>query len=175
MQNRNCLLWFIFMEVGLLKVQGQLMFIMEKNWPKKGIVVVTINYRLGVFGLLAHPELTAESPNNASGNYGILDQIAALKWVKNNIAAFGGNPDLVTIAGQSAGAASVRSLIISPLAKGYFQRAITESGASLGGFGGSTSLEVAEERGVEFATAKGASSIAELRAMSAEEIMSAYS
>ncbi|WP_321372546.1 carboxylesterase family protein [uncultured Draconibacterium sp.] len=98
---------------------------------KKGVVFVNINYRLGIFGFLAHPELTAESPNKASGNYGLMDQIAALKWVKNNIAAFGGNPDNITIAGQSAGSASVVFLVASPKANGLFQKAIAQSGAGL--------------------------------------------
>lgn len=98
---------------------------------KKGVVFVNINYRLGIFGFLAHPELTAESPNKASGNYGLMDQVAALKWVKNNIAAFGGNPDNITIAGQSAGSASVVFLVASPKANGLFQKAIAQSGAGL--------------------------------------------
>ena len=142
---------------------------------KKGIIVVTINYRLGPFGFLAHPELTAESPHHSSGNYAFLDQLAALKWIKNNIAVFGGDSSCVTIAGQSAGAGSVRALIVSPLAKGLFHRAITQSGSSLaGGMGrGSTTLSDAEKRGVKFAELKGASSIAELRALSAEDILSA--
>src|SRR5580698_11569739 len=94
----------------------------------KGAVVVTFGYRVGPFGFLAHPELTAESPHHSSGNYGIEDQIAALKWVRRNIAAFGGDTTRVTIAGQSAGAASVSVLMASPLAKGLYQRAIAESG-----------------------------------------------
>ena len=84
---------------------------------KKGVIVVTPNYRVNVFGWLAHPELTAESPNHASGNYGALDQIAAIKWVKNNIAGFGGDPDKITIWGQSGGARSVNWLVATPLAK----------------------------------------------------------
>src|SRR5579863_6920032 len=98
---------------------------------KKGIIFVSINYRVGVFGFFAHPELTKESPDKASGNYGLLDQIAALKWVKKNIAAFGGDPDKVTIAGQSAGSMSVNALVASPLTKGLFKRAIAESGSFL--------------------------------------------
>jgi para-nitrobenzyl esterase len=94
---------------------------------KKGVVVVTINYRLGVFGFFTHPTLSAESENRVSGNYGILDMIAALKWVKQNIAAFGGDPDNVTIQGQSAGASAVNVLLLSPLAKGLFHRAIPQS------------------------------------------------
>ena len=137
---------------------------------QKGIIVVTINYRLGVLGLLVHPELSAESPNKVSGNYGYLDQIAALKWIQSNIANFGGDPNRVTIVGQSAGASSVRSLIISPLAKGLFHRAITESGSSYTGSGNSTSLADAEQRGLEFMAMKGASSLAELRAMDPMDI-----
>nr|WSY49221.1 carboxylesterase family protein [Streptomyces sp. NBC_00886] len=93
----------------------------------KGLVVVTLNYRTGVFGFLSTPELSAESGHQASGNYGLLDQISALRWVRRNIAAFGGDPNQVTIAGQSAGGASVMHLIYSPLAKGLFQGAISES------------------------------------------------
>ncbi|HEV8515436.1 MAG TPA: carboxylesterase family protein [Cyclobacteriaceae bacterium] len=96
---------------------------------KEGIVYVTINYRVGVFGFLAHPDLTSESPTKSSGNYGLMDQIAALKWVKENIAAFGGDPDKVTIAGQSAGSFSVQALVASPLTKGLFCGAIAQSGA----------------------------------------------
>ena len=112
---------------------------------KKGIVFVSINYRVGVFGFFAHPELTKESGNNASGNYGIMDQIAALKWIQKNIAAFGGDPKNVTIAGQSAGSMSVNCLVASPLAKGLFQKAIGESGASFSN--GNANLQKAEEDG----------------------------
>jgi para-nitrobenzyl esterase len=97
---------------------------------RKGVVLVTINYRLGAFGFLAHPELSAESPNNSSGNYGVLDQIAALTWVRDNIARFGGDPGNVTIFGESAGARSVAYLTATPLAAGLFHRAIAESGGS---------------------------------------------
>ena len=100
---------------------------------QKGAVVVTLNYRLGAFGFLAHPALASESPHHAAGNYGLLDQIAALQWVKRNIARFGGDPSRVTIFGESAGGFSVGSLIASPLAKGLFQRAILESGTGVGG------------------------------------------
>jgi para-nitrobenzyl esterase len=139
---------------------------------KKGIIVITINYRLGVLGFLAHPELTAESPNHVSGNYGFLDQMAALRWIRENIAAFGGDPTRVTISGQSAGAASVSALIISPLAKGLFCGAITQSGTSFaGGHMGSRTLGDGERQGVEFAESKGASTIAELRAIPALELI----
>jgi len=95
---------------------------------RQGVVVVSFNYRLGVLGFLAHPELSRESAENVSGNYGLLDQIAALKWVQRNIAGFGGDPKKVTIFGESAGGASVFSLLVSPLAKGLFSRAIAQSG-----------------------------------------------
>jgi para-nitrobenzyl esterase len=96
---------------------------------KEGIVFVSFNYRLGIFGFLSHPLLTAESPNHSSGNYGLMDQIAALNWVRKNISAFGGDPSRVTIAGQSAGSASVNCLLASPLARGLFRGAIGESGS----------------------------------------------
>ncbi len=98
---------------------------------RKGVVVVSIEYRLGVFGFLAHPALTAESPHHSSGNYGLLDQIAALEWVRHNIAAFGGNPNLVTIFGESSGAEDVCHLLVSPLAAGLFHNAILESSVCL--------------------------------------------
>ena len=137
---------------------------------KKGVVFVSINYRVGVFGFMAHPELSKESGNNASGNYGILDQIAALKWVQKNIAAFGGDPDNVTIAGQSAGAFSVTALIASPLAKDLFHKAIPQSGGLLANMLLSQDLAKAEERGLNFMKKANANSIAELRKKSAEEL-----
>jgi para-nitrobenzyl esterase len=99
---------------------------------KQGVVVVTINYRLGVFGFLAHPTLAAESPNHVSGNYGLLDQLEALRWVKRNIAAFGGDPNRVTVFGESAGAIDILYLMASPAATGLFQRAIAQSGPPMG-------------------------------------------
>lgn len=145
---------------------------------KKGLVVVTINYRLGAFGFLAHPELTAESEHHASGNYGLLDQVAALEWVKRNSAAFGGDPDNVTIAGQSAGAMSVYLLTASPLAAGLFHRAIVESGpGGLASFGLSSAramagpLPDAEAAGAAFASVKGASSLQDLRALPASDLL----
>jgi para-nitrobenzyl esterase len=147
---------------------------------KKGLVVVTINYRVGVLGFLAHPELTAESGHHASGNYGLLDQVAALRWVRQNIGAFGGDPNNVTVAGQSAGAISVYLLTASPLATGLFHRAIVESGpGGLASFGLSSlrslagPFAAAESSGAEFARARGASSLRELRAMSAADLTSA--
>ncbi|HRI22868.1 MAG TPA: carboxylesterase family protein, partial [Panacibacter sp.] len=140
---------------------------------KKGVVFVRTNYRVGVFGFFAHPELTKESPNNASGNYGLLDQVAALQWVKKNIEAFGGDPNNVTIAGQSAGSMSVNCLVASPLAKGLFQRAIAESGASFvsSPFRGSTSLQQSEAAGVKVAESLQAASIKDLRNIPAEELL----
>jgi para-nitrobenzyl esterase len=135
---------------------------------KKGVVVVTTNYRLGVFGFLAHPELTAESPQHASGNYAILDHVAALKWVQHNIAAFGGDPSRVTIFGESAGSWSVNTVQATPLAKGLFHRVIGESGAQ---FASTTSLAAAEKAGAAFAKSAGAESLAALRAVPADKIL----
>jgi len=137
----------------------------------KGIVVVNINYRLGLYGFLAHPALTAESPAHASGNYGLLDQIAALKWIKANVAAFGGDPAAITIAGQSAGAASVHHLIATPLAKGLFTRAIAESGSGMG-------LAVpdratGERSGMALMQAAGAADLAALRQLTPTELAAA--
>lgn len=142
---------------------------------KKGIVFVSINYRVGIFGFFAHPALTKESPHHASGNYGIQDQVAALKWVQKNIAAFGGDPDNVTIAGQSAGSMSVNCLVASPLAKGLFNKAIAESGASFINSFGNTTLQQAEDNGIKTATSLKASSIEDLRQLPASELMKAQS
>jgi len=135
------------------------------NLARKGIVVVTINYRLGSLGFLAHPELTAESPNHASGNYGLMDAIASLHWVKDNIAAFGGDPRKVTIGGQSAGSAVVHNLAVSPLAKGLFRGAEAASGTGLGDY--MKTLAEAEQDAVAYASSKGAHSLAELRKLPA--------
>ncbi len=146
-----------------------------EEMAKKGLVFISINYRVGTLGFLAHPELTAESLNNASGNYGLLDQVEALKWINKNIAAFGGDPQNVTIAGQSAGAFSINYLVASPLTKGLIHRAIAESGGAVlatNALARGGSLKSAEEAGVKFAESLGASSIEELRAKSAEEILS---
>ncbi len=103
-----------------------------ENLAKKGVVLVSIAYRVGQLGFLAHPELSAENPNHVSGNYGLLDMIAGLQWIQKNIAAFGGDPDKVTIFGESAGGIAVSMLCASPLAKGLFQGAISQSGGSFG-------------------------------------------
>jgi len=138
---------------------------------KKGIVVVTYNYRLGMFGFLAHPDLTRESGHNASGNYGLMDMAAALRWVQKNIAAFGGDPRKVTIDGESAGAILVAAMVGSPEGKGLFQRAMAQSGAWMGlSIGKMRTLEQAEEAGKR---AAGAHSIPELRALSTQEVAQA--
>jgi para-nitrobenzyl esterase len=140
---------------------------------RRGIVAVTVNYRLGVFGFLAHPELTKESARHASGNYGLLDQTAALRWVQQNIAAFGGDPGQVTIAGESAGSISVSAQMASPLAQGLFQRAIGESGSLLNSGLGPDPLTAAEQTGATFAASVNAPSLAELRALPAEQLLAA--
>jgi para-nitrobenzyl esterase len=139
---------------------------------KKGVVFVSINYRVGVFGFLAHPELSQEAPYHTSGNYALLDMIASLQWVQKNIAAFGGDPANVTIAGQSAGAFAVNFLVASPLAKGLFHRAIAQSGGSFynSPIRPNTDLKAAEQMGIKFANTLHCNSLAELRAKSAEEI-----
>jgi len=141
---------------------------------KQGIVVVNVNYRLGVFGFFSHPELTKESPQKASGNYGLLDQVEALKWVQANIAAFGGDPNSVTIGGESAGSFSVSALMASPLCKGLIHKAIGESGAFLSGSKGTLaekSLTDAEKAGEVFADSIGAKTLADLRAKKAEDLL----
>ncbi|NVJ85926.1 MAG: carboxylesterase family protein [Algoriphagus sp.] len=139
---------------------------------KKGIVVVTINYRLGIFGFLAHPELSQENPEGVSGNYGVLDQIAALEWVKNNIQSFGGDPSNVTIAGQSAGAFSVNALVVSPKAKGLFHKAIAESGGMVSrGNGLVSGLKSVEKRNVENLKENGITDLDDLRQISADSLL----
>ncbi|WP_157579271.1 carboxylesterase/lipase family protein [Spirosoma montaniterrae] len=143
-----------------------------ESMAKRGIVALTVNYRLNVFGFMAHPELTKESPNKASGNYGLLDQSAALRWVQQNIAAFGGDPKRVTIAGESAGSASVSAQMVSPLSKNLIAGAIGESGSIMGTLT-PVSLAEAEKAGVAFAESLGATSLAALRALSAEQVLEA--
>ncbi len=153
---------------------------------RQGVVLVMIEYRVGAFGFIADPALTAESPHHASGNYGLLDQIAALRWVQRNIAAFGGDPSRVTAFGQSSGALDVTCLMTSPLARGLFQRAISESGVCTGPFAALkepvTSFSehpAAEESGRELARALGITGtsnvVARMRARSADEILAAMS
>jgi para-nitrobenzyl esterase len=135
-----------------------------------GVVLVTVNYRLGIFGFFAHPGLTKESPHHASGNYGLADQIQALHWVQENIAKFGGNPANVTIFGESAGAGDVNALMASPLTKGLFVRVIAQSGP----IGTQPSLAESEKRGVDFAANvgfTGEEALAKLRALSDADLM----
>lgn len=141
-----------------------------EHLARKGVILVSITYRVGPLGFLAHPELSAESPHHASGNYGLLDMIAGLKWVQQNIAAFGGNPDRVTIFGESAGGIAVSMLCASPEAKGLFHGAISQSGGSFGPPRPTTypgenmkGLAAAEQAGVAYAERAGAASIAKLR------------
>jgi para-nitrobenzyl esterase len=140
---------------------------------RKGVVVVSMNYRLGIFGFFAHPELTKESGRNASGNYGLMDQTAALVWVRDNIAAFGGDPGKVTIFGESAGSLSVSAQMVSPTARGLFHRAIGESGAFFGNTMRTAMLADSEATGVKFGSSLEAQSLADLRAKPAQELLDA--
>ncbi|MBL7784122.1 MAG: carboxylesterase family protein [Saprospiraceae bacterium] len=145
-----------------------------ESMAKQGIVVVTCNYRLNVFGFLAHAELSAEAPYKASGNYGMLDQLAALQWVQKNIAAFGGNPAKVTIAGESAGSIGVSYQMASPLSRRLIAGAIGESGAGINPTLSPVPLADAEKTGAEFVKNAGYSSIKELRALPARDIYEIY-
>jgi len=142
---------------------------------EKGVVVVSFNYRLGVFGFFSHADLARESGHNASGNYGLLDQVAALRWVHRNIAAFGGDPGQVTIFGESAGSFSVSALMASPLARGLFQRAIGESGAFLGTTLSTKTLQQSEADDAKWAEQIGATTLEALRAKSAGDLLAAAS
>jgi para-nitrobenzyl esterase len=146
-----------------------------ESMAKRGIVVVTTSYRLGVFGFFSHPELTAESPHHASGNYTLMDQAAALHWVRDNIARFGGDPKRVTIAGESAGSFAVSAQMASPLARDLIAGAIGESGAFFSTTLTTPSRDSTEKVGVSFAQKIGASNLAALRAMSAMELLEASS
>lgn len=140
---------------------------------RRGIIVVSINYRLGALGYLAHPALSAESPDHISGNYGLLDQIEALKWVQRNIAAFGGDPGNVTIAGESAGALSVMYLMTAPQARGLFQKAIAQSAYMVSApalHEDRNGMIAAEKQGQALAESLGATDLAMLRAMDAKEL-----
>lgn len=139
---------------------------------QRGIITLSVNYRLNIFGFFAHPELTQESPQHASGNYGYLDQAAALRWVRENIAAFGGDPGRVTIAGESAGSISVSAQMISPLAKDLIAGAIGSSGSLIAGLS-PIGLAEAEQAGVELGASAGARSLADLRAQPAEQLLEA--
>ncbi len=148
---------------------------------QKGVVMVSLNYRVGSLGFLAHPELSQESPHHASGNYGLKDQIAGLKWIKNNIAAFGGDPEKVTIFGESAGGISVSMLCASPEAKGLFSGAISQSGGSFGPTRPTTypgenmkTLQMAEAEGLAYQTQTGAKNLEELRTLPPEKLPSGW-
>tara|TARA_R110002074_G_scaffold401493_2_gene599863 strand:+ start:23815 stop:25446 length:1632 start_codon:yes stop_codon:yes gene_type:complete len=145
-----------------------------ESMAKEGIVVVTTNYRLNIFGFLAHPELSAEASYKASGNYGLLDQNAALKWVNKNITAFGGDPNKVTIAGESAGSIDASQQMASPLSKNLIAGAIGESGASINPTMSPVTLKEAEKTGLEFAKSIGYPTLAELRKLSTREVYELY-
>ena len=141
---------------------------------RKGVVLVTINYRLGVLGFFSHPELTKESEHHASGNYALMDQVAALRWVQKNIAGFGGDPQRVTVFGDSAGSSSIANLMGSPRAKGLFQRAVGESGAWMGlSLTPTRTLAEAEQAGVKIAETLHAQTLDELRSKAAEDLLKA--
>ncbi len=144
-----------------------------ESMAQKGIVAITVNYRLGAFGFFAHPELTKESPHKSSGNYGYMDQNAALRWVQQNIAAFGGDPAKVTIAGESAGSISVSAQMATPLSKGLIAGAIGESGALVNSSLDPMPLSEAEALGSKFAGSLGAGSLAALRAIPAQQLLEA--
>jgi para-nitrobenzyl esterase len=143
---------------------------------RKGVVVVTMNYRLGPFGFFVHPALTAESPHGASGNYGLMDMLASLRWVQRNIAAFGGDPDNVTVFGQSAGAMAIASLVASPEARGLMHRAISQSGSWLG-LGPVPAMRTraeAEEAGLRAANEAGVTTVEQMRAMPAGDVAAKF-
>ena len=141
-------------------------------WANRDVILVTINYRLGIFGFLAHPELSAETDDATSGNYGTYDQVAALKWVYDNIAQFGGNPDNITVFGQSAGAASIKNLVCSPLSKGMIKNAIIQSGGGISTAAVSETDQIkAEKDGKMFMDKFGYHTLKEMRAAPAEELL----
>lgn len=158
---------------GLISGSASMPLYWGDQLAHKGVVVVTIAYRLGPLGFLACPELTRESPHHTSGNYGLMDQIAALKWVRRNIAAFGGDRNNITIAGQSSGSMSVSMLMASPLAKGLFERAIGESGGlfePLQQLAPKYLLANAERDGEKYAASLGATTLQQLRTLPAAEL-----
>lgn len=152
-----------------------------EHLARKGVVLVSIAYRVNQLGFLAHPELSAENPNNVSGNYGLLDMIAGLEWIQNNISAFGGDPDKVTIFGESAGGIAVSMLCASPLAKGLFHGAISQSGGSFGPTRPTTypgenmkTLKQAEAEGEDYMQKAGVTTLAELRKIDADSLPSGW-
>lgn len=185
--SENCLYLNVWTKPGLEKapvivyIHGGAFFIGTGNMPlyggeevaKKGAVFVNLNYRLGALGFLAHPELTEESPTGASGNYAFLDQIAALTWIQKNIDKFGGDPNNVTIVGQSAGGAAVLALQASPLTRGLFHRAVAMSGGGVNVDGpmGSSGLDSAEAEGLKFQEMVGAKSVADMRHLPVDRLV----
>lgn len=139
-------------------------------FARKGVVLVTLNYRLGIFGLFAHPQLSSETEYRSSGNYGLLDQVQALTWIKQNIAAFGGDPDNITLFGQSSGAGNINKLMVSPMAEGLFHRAILQSGSAYT-FGLSAWLEDMEQRGTAFTEQMEVESVQKLREWPADTLL----
>src|SRR5690606_35924751 len=163
---------------GLTRGSGTVSWYDGTELARKGVVLVTLNYRLGPFGYLAHPALTDESPHDSSGNYGLLDQIAALAWVRDNIARFGGDPGNVTIFGESAGAWSVHQLSASPLAAGLFHKAIGQSGAHAYPLPELTrprfGLPAYEATGLALERAAGVGSLDALRGLTADAVLDAW-
>lgn len=142
------------------------------TFARNGVIAITANYREGIFGFFTHPELSKETEYNGSGNYGFLDQVAAIQWVKDNIAAFGGDPDHITIMGESAGSMSVSALVASPLSRNLIAQAMGSSGSVLGQNRWAT-LQEAEQMGVEKMKSMGYNSVADMRKVPAEELMKA--
>ena len=158
---------------GFVQGSGSLPSFDGEALAHRGVIVVTINYRLGPLGFLALPALDQESPDHVSGNYGLLDMIAALHWVQNNVGGFGGDPGNVTIFGQSAGAFGVNAMMASPLAHGLFRRAIVESYPMFGISAPTQTLAQAEEGGQKFAASVGAESLADLRMVASTDLVRA--
>lgn len=171
-QSRAVLVWIH--GGGLIGGSGSVPLYAGENLARRDVVVVTMNYRLGALGFLAHPDFSRESPDGVSGNYGLLDQLAALRWVKRNIENFGGDPDNVTVMGQSSGAISISALIASPLARGLFGRAILQSGGLFEPIEAAPefSLQGAESVGAAFGEKLGAPDAQALRALTVDQILS---
>jgi len=155
---------------GLMAGSGSEPRYAGESMARKGIIAITANYREGIFGFFSHPQLSKETAYKGSGNYGFMDQVAAIQWVKTHIADFGGDPERITIAGESAGSMSVSALMASPLCQGLIAQAIGSSGSVMG-FNAVATLKEAETAGVEIAKALGCKTIKQLRAMPAEELM----
>jgi len=156
---------------GYVEGSGSTAISNGENLARKGIIVIDINYRLGIFGFFAHPELSRESVHHSSGNYGLMDQMAALKWIQKNIASFGGDPKRVTVCGQSAGAGCVHDLIASPLTKGLMSGGIAQSGSDLVPRTPMLTLSQAEKACSDFTNSLGISSLKQLRDLSADELL----